>query len=77
MGFKAGNLTVGGESQKNEISSSTPSSTQVELSEKELEFLLVTIKNGLFKGEYVETLYNLTLKLQKHFVDLRSKNINL
>jgi len=76
MSFKAGNVTLGGESQKQEISSSIPT-THVELSERELEFLLVTVKNGLFKGEYVETLYNLTLKLQKHFVDLRSKNIKL
>ena len=77
MSFKAGNLQVGGETQKQEISSTSSETTQVELSEKELEFILVTIKNGLFKGEYVETLYNLTLKLQKHFVDLRTKNMNL
>ena len=75
MGFKASNLQVGGETQKIESSSTSVEKRQVELSERELEFLLVTIKNGLFKGEYVETLYNLTLKLQKHFVDLRSKNI--
>jgi hypothetical protein len=74
MSFKAGNIQVGGETQNKEISSPT---SQVELSEKELEFLLVTIKNGLFKGDYVEVLYNLTLKLQKHFVDLRSKNDKL
>lgn len=77
MGFKAGNLQIGGETQKQESSSTSSETTQVELSEKELEFILVTIKNGLFKGEYVETLYNLTLKLQKHFVDLRTKNMNL
>ena len=77
MSFKAGNVKVGGETQKQESSSTSSETTQVELSEKELEFILVTIKNGLFKGEYVETLYNLTLKLQKHFVDLRSKNIDL
>ena len=77
MGFKASNLQIGGETQKIESSSTSVEKTQVELSERELEFLLVTIKNGLFKGEYVETLYNLTLKLQKHFVDLRSKNANL
>lgn len=77
MGFKAGNVKVGGESQKQDISSTSSETTQVELSEKELEFILVTIKNGLFKGEYVETLYNLTLKLQKHFLHLRSKNIDL
>jgi hypothetical protein len=75
MGFKASNLQVGGETQKTESSSTSIEKTQVELSEKELEFILVTIKNGLFKGEYVETLYNLTLKLQKHFVDLRTKNM--
>jgi hypothetical protein len=76
MSFKAGNTIVGGESQKQEISSPTPTQP-LELSERELEFLLVTIKNGLFKGEYVETVYDLTLKLQKHFVELRSKNIKL
>lgn len=76
MGFKASHVEVKGD-PKNEISTSLSSMTSVELSEKELEFLLVTIKNGLFKGEYVETLYNLTLKLQKHFVDLRSKNTKL
>lgn len=77
MGFKAGNLEVKGESIKVDTPSSNPTSTNVELTEKELEFILVTIKNGLFKGEYVETLYNLTLKLQNHFVDLRSKNNKL
>tara|TARA_R110001592_G_scaffold71211_3_gene217878 strand:- start:126 stop:359 length:234 start_codon:yes stop_codon:yes gene_type:complete len=77
MAFKAGNLEIRGEVQEQKISSTSSETTQVELSEKELEFILVTIKNGLFKGEYVETLYNLTLKLQKHFVNLRTKNINL
>ena len=77
MAFKTGNLEIRGEVQEQKISSTSSETTQVELSEKELEFILVTIKNGLFKGEYVETLYNLTLKLQKHFVNLRTKNINL
>jgi hypothetical protein len=77
MSFKAGNTIIGGESQKQEISSPILTQSPIELSERELEFLLVTIKNGLFKGEYVETVYNLTLKLQKHFVELRSKNIKL
>ena len=77
MSFKAGNLQIRGETQKQESSSNNSLTTQIELSEKELEFILVTIKNGLFKGEYVETLYNLTLKLKKHFVDLRTKNMKL
>jgi len=76
MSFRASHIEVKGD-PKNEFSTSLPSTTPIELSEKEIEFLLVTIKNGLFKGEYVETLYNLTLKLQKHFVDLRSKNTKL
>jgi hypothetical protein len=45
--------------------------------DKELELLLLTIKNGLFRGEYVETVYNLTLKLQKQLVDLKYKNSKL
>lgn len=77
MSFNANNIKIKGESQKQDSPSNSLDTIQVELSEKELEFILVTIKNGLFKGEYVETLYNLTLKLQKHFVDLRTKNMNL
>jgi len=43
----------------------------IELEDKELEFLLLTIKNSLFKGEYVELLYNLTLKLQTHYQKIK------
>ena len=77
MGLRANNIEVKGDSVKGTSSTSSKTTSNVELSERELEFILVTIKNGLFKGEYVETLYNLTLKLQKHFVDLRSKNLNI
>ena len=46
------------------------------------ELLIIWEKERLlewydFKGEYVETLYNLTLKLQKHFLHLKSKNIEI
>ena len=75
MSFTAANIIVGG--TKVEVESPTPSpstdSTTLELTDKELELLLLTIKNGLFRGEYVETVYNLTLKLQKHLVDLKYK----
>ena len=75
MSFTAANIIVGG--TKVEVESPTPSpstdSTTIELTDKELELLLLTIKNGLFRGEYVETVYNLTLKLQKHLVDLKYK----
>ena len=74
MSFTAGNIIVGG--SKIEVETPTPpttDSTTLELTDKELELLLLTIKNGLFRGEYVETVYNLTLKLQKHLVDLKYK----
>jgi len=69
MSFSAGKVNIG----KDIVKEPKSSDSKIELTEKELEFLLVTIKNSLFKGEYVETLYNLTLKLQKHFVNLKSK----
>jgi len=69
MSFTAGKVNIG----KDIVKEPKSSDSKIELTEKELEFLLVTIKNSLFKGEYVEILYNLTLKLQKHFVNLKSK----
>jgi len=79
MSFSAANIIVGG--SKIEVETPTPSSTNdsttLELTDKELELLLLTIKNGLFRGEYVETVYNLTLKLQKQLVDLKYKNNKL
>jgi hypothetical protein len=79
MSFSAANIIVGG--SKIEMETPTPSttndSTTLELTDKELELLLLTIKNGLFRGEYVETVYNLTLKLQKQLVDLKYKNNKL
>ena len=65
MGFKGQNIVVGGKEIK-----SDPPTLNIELTDKELQFLLVTIKNGLFKGEYVETCYNTTLKLQEKFQEL-------
>jgi hypothetical protein len=81
MSFSASNIVVGG--SKIEMETPTPptptitDSTTLELTDKELELLLLTIKNGLFRGEYVETVYNLTLKLQKNLVDLKYKNNKL
>jgi hypothetical protein len=79
MSFSASNIVVGGSKIEVETptSSTTTNSTTLELTDKELELLLLTIKNGLFRGEYVETVYNLTLKLQKQLVDLKYKNNKL
>ena len=80
MSFTAANIIVGDSKVKVETPTTSPTtndSTNVELTDKELELLLLTIKNGLFRGEYVETVYNLTLKLQKQLVDLKYKNNKL
>jgi hypothetical protein len=68
MGFSTKNVVVGGKIQK-----SDPPTINVELTPKQLEFLLVTIKNSLFKGEYVEVCYNTTLKLQEKYQELNKK----
>jgi hypothetical protein len=75
MSFTASNIIVGGSKIEVETPSTSTSTDSVtlELTDKELELLLLTIKNGLFRGEYVETVYNLTLKLQKQLVDLKYK----
>jgi hypothetical protein len=79
MSFSAGNIIVGGTKVEVETPTLSPTndSTTLELTDKELELLLLTIKNGLFRGEYVETVYNLTLKLQKQLVDLKYKTNKL
>jgi hypothetical protein len=78
MSFKASNIIIGGDKIKIEPPTISPPSnfSNLELTDKELELLLLTIKNGLFKGEYVELIYNLTLKLQSHLVELKSKTTN-
>lgn len=50
----------------NKAHNSTPAPEQ--LNEQELEFLLTLIKNTSFKGEYVELVYNTTLKLQNQYL---------
>jgi hypothetical protein len=79
MSFLASNIIVGGSKVEVETPTTSPTndSTSIELTDKELELLLLTIKNGLFRGEYVETVYNLTLKLQKQLVDLKYKTNKL
>jgi len=72
MSFRAGSIKVSGKEVKEVQPDEEKSSTiKLELDQSELELLLLTIKNGLFRGEYVETVYNLTLKLQKQLVDLK------
>ncbi len=46
----------------------TPVSQQDQLNAKELEFLLILIKETSFKGELIETVYNTVLKLQNQLI---------
>jgi hypothetical protein len=41
------------------------------LNKQEYEFLFNIIRNSTFKGEHLEILYNLTLKLQNQYVSLK------
>ncbi len=42
-----------------------PASDQLNL--QELEFLLIMLKQSTFKGETIETIYNLVIKLQSQY----------
>jgi Tfp pilus assembly protein PilN len=41
---------------------------QDKLNVEELELLLLLVKQSTFKGEFVETVYNTTLKLQNQYI---------
>ena len=43
---------------------------QENLTKAEIELLLSLIKQSTFKGEHIEVLYNLVLKLQNQYVSL-------
>ena len=59
MSFKAGKVHIGETPKKK-----TEVSPNIYLDKKELEVLLLTLKNSTFQGSQVELLYNLVLKLQ-------------
>ena len=67
MGFKSNKVEIKGVTTEKV---GTPLTHNIELTEKEIELILLTIKNGLFKGEYVEILYNLTLKIQEKYKNI-------
>jgi len=45
-------------------------SSQDNLEKKEIEFILNTIKDSTFKGEELDTLYKVVVKLQNQYVKL-------
>ena len=46
------------------------SSSSLNLTKEEVEVVLLTIKDTTFKGEHVEKVYNLVLKLQQYYISL-------
>jgi hypothetical protein len=47
--------------------SNTPVITQSIFTKEEIEFLLITLKEGTFKGAQLEMMYNTVLKLQQEY----------
>ena len=68
MGFKSNKVEIKGVPTDKVGTSLTHN---IELTENEIDLILLTIKNSLFKEEYVETLYNLTLKMQEKYKKIK------
>lgn len=50
--------------------SNTPVITQSIFTREEIEFLLITLKEGTFKGAQLEMMYNTVLKLQQEYAKI-------
>lgn len=59
MGFQATNVNVAG--------TDLTSLAKHDLTKEEIEFILVLIKNSNFKGDMIEVVYNLVIKLQTRY----------
>ena len=49
---------------------STPKEQSLSLTREEVEILLITVRDTTFKGENVERVYNLILKLQQYYTNI-------
>ena len=61
MGFKSGSIIIG---------KADPAMGLPILTREEIFFMLNMIRKSSFKGDEMEEIFNLTLKLQKMYVDL-------
>jgi hypothetical protein len=57
----------------NQPSSVDSSNNSTDLDPKEIEFILLLIKNSQFRGQDIEFLYNLILKIQKMYLSQNTK----
>jgi len=67
MAFSSKNLST---DNKKEEPSQAPLSS-LAFSKEEIELILLMIKDATFKGEHVETIYNLVYKLQQQYVSFK------
>jgi len=65
MGFSFSNKK---ESELQQVQQQT---TQLQLSKGEVEALLTMIKSMNFRGDQIEDVYNLVLKLQEYYISLK------
>lgn len=66
MAFSSKNILT---EDKKEGPSQAPLSS-LAFSKQEIELILLMIKDASFKGEHVETIYNLVYKLQQQYTSL-------
>jgi hypothetical protein len=49
---------------------STPKEQSLNLTKEEIEVILIIVRDATFKGESVEKVYNLILKLQQYYTTI-------
>ena len=67
MSFKAANTIIKTKSKE----TNTKSQSDIQLTEIEIVTLLSLVKRSTFNGEDIESLYNLVLKLQQQYVNIK------
>jgi hypothetical protein len=65
MGFSFSNK------KEQELQPVQQQTTQLQLSKGEVEALLTMIKSMNFRGDQIEDVYNLVLKLQEYYISLK------
>lgn len=69
MGFNAKNIVVN-KDIKDKVEEANASLPTLDLTKLEVETILMMIKDANFKGEHVQKVYNLVLKLQNYYSQL-------
>lgn len=69
MGFNAKNVIINKDT-KDKVEEANASLPTLDLTKLEVETILMMIKEANFKGEHVQKVYNLVLKLQSYYSKL-------